>query len=73
MEYKLTRDGGIRLKAYNHSNDMYRYYKNSLYRQGVGIMFRRDFWNLYDLFRIRRKKPSPPVEVIQEMAEVVSD
>lgn len=73
LEYKLTRDGGIRLKAYNHSNDMYRYYKNSLYRQGVGIMFRRDFWNLYDLFRIRRKKPTPPVEVIQEMAEVVSD
>lgn len=56
LEYKLTRDGGIRLKAYNHANDMYRYYKSSLNRQGVGVMFRRDFTNLYDLFNIRRKR-----------------
>lgn len=57
LEYKLTKDGGIRLKAYNHSNDMYRYYKKSLYRQGVGVMFRRDFSGFYDLFGIKRRKP----------------
>ena len=54
LEYKLSRTGEISLKAYNHANDLYRYTK-SLTRQGVGVMFRKDFTVLADLFRRKRK------------------
>jgi hypothetical protein len=55
LEYKLTRSGEISLKAYNHANDLYRYNTKSLTRQGVGVMFRKDFSSLSEIF-IRRKK-----------------
>ena len=57
LEYKLSRSGDISLKAYNHANDLYRYTK-SLTRQGVGVMFRKDFSLFSDLFQRRRKKPN---------------
>ena len=56
IEYLLTRTGEIRLKAYNHANDMYRYLKQSLTTQGVGIMYKKDFTTFSELFR-RRKLP----------------
>ncbi len=55
LEYKLTPSGEIRLKAYNHANDMYQSLKQSLTTQGIGIMFKKDFTNLSDLFRRRRE------------------
>lgn len=54
LEYKLTKGGEISLKAYSHANDLYRYSK-SLTRQGVGVMFRKDFATLPELFRRRKK------------------
>lgn len=54
LEYKLTKMGDIRLRAYNHYNDKY-YYLKTTTKQGVGVMFRRDFDNLYDLFKIKKK------------------
>lgn len=54
LEYKLTPTGEYRLKAYNHANDKYLYSK-SLTRQGVGIMFRKDFSTLRELFRRRKR------------------
>ncbi len=54
LEYKLTRSGEISLKAYNHANDLYRYNTKSLTRQGVGIMFRKDFSSLSDIFKRKR-------------------
>ena len=60
LEYKLTRSGDIRLKAYNHANDMYQYLKQSLTTQGVGIMFKKDFTRFGDLFR-RRPRLTPLV------------
>jgi len=51
LEYKLNRSGDIRLKAYNHMNDMYQYLKQALTTQGVGIIFKKDFSDLSDLFR----------------------
>ncbi|MDR2040869.1 MAG: translocation/assembly module TamB, partial [Tannerella sp.] len=57
LEYKLTPSGEIRLKAYNHANDLYRYHK-AMTRQGVGIMFHKDFSTLAEFFR-RRKKTVP--------------
>ena len=64
LEYKLTKSGDIRLKAYNHYNDKY-YYLKTTTKQGVGVLFRRDFDNLYDLFRINQQKKAknrPPDE-----------
>ncbi len=59
LEYKLTHTGEIRLKAYNHANDMYQSLKQSLTTQGVGIMFKKDFTNLFDLFLRKRRIPVP--------------
>ena len=53
LEYKLTKSGDIRLKAYNHANDLYQYLKQALTTQGVGIMFKRDFSNFSEMFRRR--------------------
>ena len=55
LEYKLTRSGEIRLKAYNHANDMYQYLKQALTTQGVGIMFKKDFTRFSELFQRRRR------------------
>ena len=47
VEYKLTQDGRIRLKAFNKSNDYQNTstYKQAAYTQGIGILFRKDFDN----------------------------
>jgi hypothetical protein len=55
LEYKLTPSGEIRLKAYNHANDMYKYSQKSQTRQGVGLLYNKDFNNLSDLFRRRKQ------------------
>lgn len=54
LEYKLTKSGNIRLKAYNHYNDKYYYVKSTQTTQGVGILLRRDFDDMYEFF----SKPS---------------
>jgi hypothetical protein len=61
IRYKLTKDGRWLLKAYNHSNDnswynYNNYDKVSPYTQGVGIVYRKEFTNLSDLFRRSGKK-----------------
>jgi len=71
LEYKLTPGGEVRLKAYNHANDMYQYLKQSLFTQGVGILLKKDFTTLYDLFYRRRRNITPilspePTENIPE-------
>jgi hypothetical protein len=55
LEYKLTPSGEVRLKAYNHANDMYRYNTKAQTRQGVGLMYYKDFNSLADIFRRRRQ------------------
>ncbi|MDD4515614.1 translocation/assembly module TamB domain-containing protein [Massilibacteroides sp.] len=59
LEYKLTPTGEIRLKAYNHANDMYRYQRQSLTTQGLGIMYRKDFTNFSEIFRSKKRFPLP--------------
>ena len=60
LEYLLNPSGDIRLKAYSHANDLYRYNFKSLTRQGVGILFRRDFATPIELLRRRRSRPKSP-------------
>ena len=55
IEYLLTSNGNIRLKAYNHYNDQNYYVKSALTTQGVGVVFKYDFDKLFDF---RKKKQS---------------
>lgn len=55
MQYLLTPNGGISLKAYSETNDRY-FTKSSLTTQGIGVMLKRDFSNLKELFTPNRKK-----------------
>lgn len=56
IEYLLNRSGSLRLKAYNRYNDQNYYLKSALTTQGVGIVYKRDFDNIFDFWhRMRRK------------------
>jgi hypothetical protein len=55
-EYKLNKDGRIRLKAFNKTNNNILINSNSPYTQGVGIFYRVDFDHFLDLFK---KKTAP--------------
>jgi hypothetical protein len=43
VEYKLTDDGKVRLRAFNRSNDNTISVANSAYTQGVGVFYREEF------------------------------
>lgn len=49
VEYLLTKNGSISLKAYNQANDRY-FVQSSLNTQGIGIQFKKDFNRFSDLF-----------------------
>ncbi|MDR2683585.1 MAG: translocation/assembly module TamB, partial [Dysgonamonadaceae bacterium] len=65
IEYKLTKSGDIRLKGFNRYNYRNYYSITPEMTQGFGILFRRDFNTLNDLFG-KRRQPSflrlPPAE-----------
>lgn len=54
IRYLLTPRGNISLRAYSETNDRY-FTKSSLTTQGVGITLQRDFTNLGQLFRYKKK------------------
>ncbi len=66
IEYLLNRAGTIRLKAYNYSNDENYYVRDAATTQGVGVMFKRDFDNIFSFLRPKRKTllPAPADTVI---------
>jgi len=47
---KLTNNGKLQLKAYNHSNNNI-YYETSPYTQGVGLSYREDFNDFNELWQ----------------------
>lgn len=53
--YLLTPNGNLALKVYNQTNDRY-FTKSSLNTQGVGIIMKKDFTTLRDLFGRKKKK-----------------
>jgi hypothetical protein len=57
VEYKLTPDGRFRVKAFNRSNDLSLFNDYAPYTQGVGIFYRKDFNNFYELFHKAGKEP----------------
>ncbi len=50
IEYLLTRNGGLSVKAYNQANDRY-FVQSSLNTQGIGLQYKKDFNNFLELFR----------------------
>ena len=56
IEYLLNRKGTWRLKAYNRYNDQNYYLRTAQTTQGVGIMYKRDFDNMFNFLRPRRHK-----------------
>ncbi|GHT51849.1 DUF490 domain-containing protein [Bacteroidia bacterium] len=51
VEYKLTKSGNTRLKAFNHYNYRNYFSLTPEWTQGVGILFRRDFDRPIDMFK----------------------
>jgi hypothetical protein len=69
VEAKITEDGRFRVKAFNRTNssmDLYSGY--SPYTQGVGILFRKEFNSLVELFK--RKKKMLSLETPESKTEV---
>ncbi len=56
IEYKVTPEGRFRIKAFNRSNTMDILNTNALYTQGIGVFYRREFDNLDELLRNRKKE-----------------
>jgi hypothetical protein len=56
LEYKLTPDGHIRLRAFNRSNNLNTIDDYAPYTQGVGIFYTKEFNRFREIFRRERKK-----------------
>lgn len=70
IEYLLNKSGNIRLKAYNRYNDRNYYVRTALTTQGVGIVFKRDFDNIFSFLRpLRKKKVTENVEPTDSVIE----
>lgn len=54
VQYLLTPNGNLSLKAYNQTNDRY-FIQSSLTTQGIGLQYKRDFNNWRQAFRRTRK------------------
>ena len=54
VQWLLNQAGTIRLKAYSETNDRY-FSKSNLTTQGIGIMLKRDFDNIKELFSRQKK------------------
>jgi hypothetical protein len=61
----LNESGGIRLKAYNQTNDRY-FVRTNPTTQGLGIIFKKDFNNWNELFFWRSKKKNKTANEIQK-------
>jgi hypothetical protein len=55
IRYLLFPNGNMALKVYNQTNDRY-FTKSSLNTQGLGIILKKDFDGIRDLFGIKKKK-----------------
>jgi len=75
IEYLLNSSGNIRLKAYNRYNDQNYYVKSALTTQGIGIVFKRDFDNIFSFLRKfkKHKKEQPVSQPDRNGREVAED
>lgn len=66
IEYLLNKSGNIRLKAYNRYNDRNFYVKSATTTQGVGIIFKRDFDDIFSFWRRLNKKKGKHKTVVND-------
>ncbi|NDV78222.1 translocation/assembly module TamB [Dysgonomonas sp. 511] len=66
IEYLLNNAGTWRVKAYNHYNEKYYYTRSdkSPNTQGIGIIYKKDFDDLNDLFHRRRMRILPQTDTV---------
>lgn len=70
LEYLLNKSGNVRLKAYNRYNDQNYYVKSALTTQGVGVVFKRDFDDIFSwIKRLRRKHENKDKEADTDKTE----
>ncbi len=55
VRYLLLPNGNLAIKIYNQTNDRY-FTKSSLTTQGVGLVMKKDFTNIFDFFGIKKAK-----------------
>ena len=55
LQYLLYPNGNLAVKVYNQTNDRY-FTKSSLNTQGIGLIMKKDFNGLHDLFSRMKKK-----------------
>ena len=55
LRYLVFPNGNLSIHVYNQTNDRY-FTRNSLNTQGVGLIMKKDFFNLRDLLGIKKKK-----------------
>lgn len=55
IRYLLFPSGNVAFRVYNQTNDRY-FTRNSLTTQGIGLILKKDFNNLGDIFGHRKKK-----------------
>ncbi len=66
VDYKITEDGRFRVKAFNRTNSTLEVYSGySQYTQGVGVLFRKEFNSVGELFKRRKKVNIPNKEPLK--------
>ena len=65
LQYLLYPNGNLALKVYNQTNDRY-FTKSSLNTQGIGIIMKKDFNGLRELFSTKKKKKKSATSDIKE-------
>ena len=58
LRYLIVPNGNFSIRVYNQTNDRY-FTRNSLNTQGLGIILKKDFFNIKDLFGIKRTSNKP--------------
>jgi len=56
VEVKITKDGRLRLKAFNRTNTVNLMDNTAPYTQGVGIFYRKEFNLIKDIFKSKKRK-----------------
>jgi len=54
IEYLLNNAGTWRIKAYNHYNEKFLYLNHNTQTQGIGVIYKKDFDTLSELFKYKR-------------------
>ena len=65
IRYLLYPNGNLSLKVYNQTNDRY-FTRSSLNTQGIGLIMKKDFGNISELFARKKKKERTLQEETQE-------